>query len=362
MPIRRCFKYLVLCGCFALQVNPAFSQTPAAQKLRIVGGLAALNQYTRNEEPFWTKELSRLSAGKYSAEIVPFDQAGVPSGDMLRLIQLGVVPFGTALLSNVAAQHPEFGAPDLAGLNPDMASLRRHLAVFRPYLEREMRERQGVEVLAVYVYPAQVIFCRKPMRGLADLKGQRVRVSSATQSDFVGALGGTPVLTSFGQIMASMASGSLDCAITAAMSGNKLGLQTTTSQLHAMPVTWGLAVFGANVAAWSVLDPDLRTLLRRELPKLESTIWLESERETLEGFACNTGAPNCTTGKKGTMVRVPESPADEQLRKVILNTTVLPRWLQRCGAKCSELWNQTIGQLQGSITPTVPGSLNASPK
>lgn len=345
----RCI-YLLLCGCIAVVGQPGFSQTAPAQKLRIVGGLAALNQFTRNEEPFWTKDLARLSAGKYSAEIVPFDRAGVPSGDMLRLIQLGVVPFGTALLSNVASQHPEFGAPDLAGLNPDIASLRKHLATFRPYLEKEMRERQGVEVLAIYVYPAQVIFCKKPMRGLADLAGQRIRVSSATQSDFVGALGGIPVLTSFGQIMSSMATGGVDCAITAAMSGNKLGLQDVTSQLHPMPVTWGLAVFGANAAAWSALDPQLRALLRRELPKLETTIWLESERETLEGFACNTGAAACTGGKKGKMVKVPDSPADEQMRKVILAGTVLPRWLQRCGARCTELWNQTIGQVQGPIS------------
>src|SRR5512133_319843 len=78
------------------------------QKLRIVGGLADLNQYTRNEAPFWTQTLARLSAGKYDADIVPFDRAGVPGADMLRLIQLGVVPFGTALLSSRSARYPQY--------------------------------------------------------------------------------------------------------------------------------------------------------------------------------------------------------------------------------------------------------------
>jgi TRAP-type C4-dicarboxylate transport system substrate-binding protein len=52
------------------------------------------------------KTLPKLSNGKYSAEIVPFDQAGISSGDMLRLIQVGAVPMGTALMSStLSAQY-----------------------------------------------------------------------------------------------------------------------------------------------------------------------------------------------------------------------------------------------------------------
>jgi hypothetical protein len=35
---------------------------------------------------------------------------------------------------------PVMGAPDLAGLNPDMASLRRTIDAFRPFLARLLRE------------------------------------------------------------------------------------------------------------------------------------------------------------------------------------------------------------------------------
>ena len=111
----------------------AADQAPA-QRLRIVGGLAGVSQYTRQEEPFWTRELPRLTNGRVSAEIVPFDRAGIRGQEMLRLMQLGVVPYGTALLSLSATQDPVFGAPDLAGLNPDMASTRKTVAAFRPII------------------------------------------------------------------------------------------------------------------------------------------------------------------------------------------------------------------------------------
>lgn len=328
------------------------AQNTPAQKLRIVGGLGALNQYTRNEEPFWTRELSRLSAGRFSADIVPFDRAGVPGGDMLRLIQLGVVPFGTLLSSNLSAQHPEYGAADLAGLNPDMASLKKTVAVFRPYLEKTLRDRHGVEALALYIYPAQVIFCKRALTSLADLSGRRVRVSSTSQSDFVSALGGVAVLTGFSQIMANMTSGNTDCAITGTMSGNTVGLHEVTTHLHALPINWGLAIFGANAAAWSALAPDLRVLLQRELPKLESAIWAESERETAEGLACNKGLASCSTGHKGHMTEVPLSAQDERKRQEVFTTTVLARWALRCTTNCADIWNQTIGPARGMMLPT----------
>lgn len=320
-------------------------------RLRVVGGLATLNQYTRNEEPFWSRELARLSNGKYSAEIVPFDRAGVPGSDMLRLLQLGVMPFGTMLISALAQQHPPYAAVDLAGLNPDMATLKKNVATFRPFLEKELRQRHNVEMLALYVYPAQVVFCNRPFSALSDLAGRNVRVSSPTQADFVSAFGAVPVATGFGQIMANMNSGNTDCAITGTMSGHTLGLHHVTSHVHSLPITWGLAIFGANKTAWNALPPDLKALLSRELPRLEAAIWLESERESAEGMACNTGSPQCKAATKGSMVQVVTTANDERLRQQVFTDTVLPRWLAGCGAACVNVWDQTIG---AKLKPTAP--------
>lgn len=323
----------------------------AAYRLRIVGGLGGLNQYTRQEEPFWSRELSRLSDGRFEAEIVPFDRAGVPGTEMLRLLQLGVVPFGTTLMSSFTAQYPEYTAPDLAGLNPDIATLKMTLAAFRPYLTKALREQHGVEALAMYVYPAQVVFCKRPLRSLDQLEGRRTRVSSSTQADFVSALGGVPVLTGFAQIVPSLNTGNTECAITGTMSGNTLGLPSVTTHVHSLPVTWGLAVFGANQAAWQALPADLRALLSRQLPRLEAAIWEESERETSDGMACNRGAASCAGGRKGAMVVVPVSQQDERKRQEILESTVLPRWIQRCGTRCAEVWDRTIGPARGLAVP-----------
>ena len=327
---------------------------PPQYQFRVVGGLAGVSQYAQWEEPFWSRELPRMSGGRFKADIVPFDRAGVPRDDMLRLLQLGVVPFGTVLMGSMTANYPQYTAPDLAGLNPDSSSLKLSVAAFRPFLEKSLREQHGVQLLALYVYPAQVVFCKKPFAALADLSGRRVRVSSAAQADFVGALGATPVHTAFAQIVSSVQAGSIDCAITGTLSGNGLGLQAVTSHMHAMPLNWGVALFAANLSAWEALPADLRTLLRKELPPLEAAIWEESERDTAQGIACNTGQSACTKGVKGNMVLVPISAQDERKRQDIFVSTVLPRWLQRCGPRCAEIWNQTIGLARGLPAPDKP--------
>lgn len=344
---------VALAALIASLVAPAVA--PAAdvppQRLRVVGSLASIHLFTRHEEPFWTRDLPRASGGRLTADIVPFDRAGILPGEMLRLVQLGTVPFGTAMLPNSAAQDPELLAVDLAGLNPDIATLRRSAETLRPHYARLLAERHGIELLALYTYPSQVTFCRKPLAGLADLAGRRIRVSSATQADFVGALGAQAVQTPFAEIVPSVVAGNLDCAITGTMSGNTVGLHEQTSHIHSMPVTWGLSAFIANGAAWRALGPEAQALLRRELARVEADVWRAAAEETGDGIACNVGAEACRSGRKGRMVEVRESAEDRKLRREVLVRAVLPAWLKRCGPSCAALWQQSIGPSLGIALP-----------
>ncbi len=316
-------------------------------QLRVVGGLDGVSQFTRHEAPFWSQTLSRLSGGRYSAEIVPFDRAGIRAPELLSMVRLGTLPFANVLVSVASPKDAELGAVDLAGLNPDIESLRRTVTAYRPRLQELLRERHNAELLAVYVYPAQVLFCNKPIAGLGGLKGLRVRTSSATQSDWVQALGGQPLSMPFATIVSNLKAGNVDCAITGTMSGNTIGLHESTTHLHAAAISWGVAVFVAHAPSWQSLPADLRQLLERELPRLEAAIWDEAGRETEEGLACNSGRAGCTSGKPGRMALLRAGPADEALRRDILGSAVVPNWLQRCGSTCEQQWNRRLAPLVG---------------
>jgi TRAP-type C4-dicarboxylate transport system substrate-binding protein len=348
--VRRAFLIAALLGLLAALPVAGRSASAAEQpvRLKIIGGLADVSQYVRFEEPFWRQRITELTQGRVQAEIAPFDRSGIRAGEMLRLLRLGVVSFGTTVLSVAAAEEPEFNAVDLPALSPDLATLRRTVSAFRPRLEALLRERYGVKLLGIYTYPAQVLFCSRGFTGLGDLAGRRVRTSSVSQSELMEALGAVPVVTPFAEIMNAFRTGQVECAITGTLSGNAIGLHQVTTHVHAMALTWGISIFAANLANWAALPPELRDQIRAGVRELEAEIWRAAERETGEGLACNAGQPHCPPGtRRGSMTIVPVSAADEESRRRLLTGTVLPRWIGRCGQDCVEAWNRHLAPVFG---------------
>lgn len=315
--------------------------------MSVVGGLAGVSQYTQLEQPFWQTEIAARSGGRLAATIRPFDASGLRGDDMLQLIRLGVVPFGTALLAVAAGDEPELNAVDLPALNPDMATLRLTVGRYREHLRSVLRERYGIELLGVYAYPAQALFCTQAFGGLGDLVGRRVRTSSVGQSELMTALGAVPVMIPFAETVAALRDGVADCAITGTLSGYEIGLPDVTTHIHAMAISWGLSFFGANATAWKALPPDLQEIVRAGVGDLETRIWAHAERDTARGLACDTGAPCPGAQPRRPMTLVPLSAGDVERRRRLLTQTVLPRWIERCGMACASAWNDTLSKPLG---------------
>jgi TRAP-type C4-dicarboxylate transport system substrate-binding protein len=337
-------------GCHAVFIVLTMILWPASMvsadeqvHLMIVGGLEGVGQYERLERSFWINRIEELSNHRIKAEIQPFDRSGFPGQDMLQLMRVGVVPFGTALLALVSGDAPELNAIDLPGLNPNSQALRGAVTLYRPYMEELLKLKFRTKLLAVYTYPAQVIFCKNTLRGLADLSGRRIRTSSVGQSEMVTALGSLPILLPFRDVVDAVRIGGVDCVITAALSGYEIGLSDLMSYIYPMPISWGISLFGANLAAWERLPPDLRVLIQTAIKELEGQIWEDADRESTEGIACSIGAPGCTGSRTpGQMTLVHVAPNDEALRKRLFVQSVLPGWIGRCGSQCGHAWNRLL--------------------
>jgi TRAP-type C4-dicarboxylate transport system substrate-binding protein len=346
-PIARRFLAIsvaaAICGA-ALGVHA--DELPATH-LKVVGGLGATSQYKNFEEPFWTKRLAERSGGKVTAEVAAYDQLGIRGPEVLQLTKLGVLTFATGSLSALASDDPEAAGVDLVGMNGDIASLRRNVNLYLPTLRRIYRERYGVELLAVWTYPAQVIFCKRPITRLGEIAGLKVRTASVMQADFVEALGGIGVDVPYAGIADALAKDVVDCAITGAISGYVLGLPRLTTHLLNVTVNWGPNILVANHAAWHRLAPGVRALIERELARLDEEIWAAAEHETAEGVACTTGGAPCQAGPPGHMTLVPVRPEDRTLLHAAFERVVVPRWAERCGPECVAAWNESVGRSIG---------------
>ena len=326
---------------------PAAAEGPPPHQVKVVGGLASISQYVRYEAPFWTDKVPGLTNGRIRAEIAPFDRSGIRGQEMLQLMRLGVVPFGTVLLALAAADEPELNAIDLPMLNPDIATLRQTVALWRPRIEALLRDRYGIRLLAVYTYPSQVIFCEQAFSGLSDLAGRRVRVSSVGQGELIEALGAVPVVTPFAEIVQALRDNVVQCAVTGTLSGNAIGLHQVTTHVSRVAISWGVSIFGANERAWAALPAEDRSAISAGLATLQEEIWRGAEQETEDGLRCNAGRPDCVTGTRGRMTVVEDRPQDRAKRHQMLTDSVLPAWVQRCGSDCAETWNGIMAQPRG---------------
>jgi TRAP-type C4-dicarboxylate transport system substrate-binding protein len=331
----------------AAVIGSAAAQDLPRTHLKVVGAWGNLSQYKNFEQPFWTREIPEKSKGAITAEITPFNEMGLKGAEIFRLMRLGVIDFGSTVLGYVAADDARNEAIDLAGLAPDVDTARRISDAYRPVYDRFYRERFGIQVLAIWPYPAQVIFCNGPISGLEDLRGKKVRTGNRTLAEFVEAFGGTGVTMSFSEVVPALQNKVVDCAITGTLSGNAAKWYEVTTHLYALPVGWSQVMHAVNLKTWERLPAAVRDFLLREIRDLEDRIWKAMDEETRQGIDCNIGRDSCTMGSKGKMTLVPVSDRDRELLGRVLREVVVPKWAARCGAECVQEWNATVGAIVG---------------
>lgn len=326
-------------------------QAQSKVNLQVVGNLGITTQYKELEMPFWTKELPAATKGVISATIKPWNEMGLKGPEVYRLLSQGVFDVGNTQLGFVAGDNAINDATDLAGVSPTIQTFHEVTEAFRPYLERYYEQRIKVKPIGMMSFQAQVLYCRDEIKGLADLKGRKVRTSGASQADFVGYFGGSGVNMAFGEVQQALQNGVLDCAITGTLGGYKAKWYDGAKYLYALPINWAASLSAMNLTTWNKLDSATQKIVLQEYRKLEKAVYDQNIRENDMGLACNTGG-QCPEGPPAKMTLVQPTPADLELRRKALLEHVLPRWAARCGAECVKDWNQSVGKVVNLVAAT----------
>ncbi len=319
--------------------------------LNVVGTWGHLTMFKGYEKPFWEKTIPEKTGGQITTEVRPFNEMGLKGGEIFRLLGKGLFDVGSTVLDYVASDATEVEGLDLAGLAMDIQTARKEAEAYKPFLDEVVQKKFGIKALAVYPYPAQVLFCNAPITSLADLKGKKVRTSGRSLAEFVEALGATGVTMPFSEVPQALQRKVVDCAITGTSSGYNAKWYEVVTHVYPLPLGWDPVMAAMNKKRWDGLDQKTQAFLLEEAAKLEDAIWKASERETQEGLNCLTGQGDCSLGQPASLTLVPVSESDRALVQKILVETVVPKWAARCGPDCAERWNQTIGRVVGIRAP-----------
>jgi TRAP-type C4-dicarboxylate transport system substrate-binding protein len=316
-------------------------------RLKVVGGWSNVTMTTAVERPFWQKKMPELSGGKITADFNSLDTLGLKGNETLRLLSLKVADIVTGPVSFVAGDFKLYDGLDLSGSILDINSMRKAVDAYRPVIDKNMREKFNAHLLMMWPSPPQVLFCKGAIKGVADLKGKKIRTFNQTLSDFVEAVGATPVNLSFAEVVPALQNGTADCGVTGTGPGNSAKWWEVTDHLFPLVLGWAPYFSAVNLDTWNRLDEPTRTFLTGAFAKLEDEMWAHVAAAAADGINCNTGAGECKTGIKANMKLVEVSDADRALLAAMVTKTILPRWAGRCGKTCVADWNATVGKAIG---------------
>jgi TRAP-type C4-dicarboxylate transport system substrate-binding protein len=319
--------------------------------IKFIGQSSIESNSSLLEKPFFTK-MTEKSGNKIKVDLQPFNTLGLSGAEILRLMKGGTLEWASNGLTFLSGDKPEFEGCDLAGITTTIEIAYKACYEYKPVLAKLMADNWNVKLLALYGNPPQVVWCRSPIKGLADLRGKKIRVFNKTLTDFAEGVGGSGVTIPFAEVVPALQRGVADCAVTGTFNGNIAGWPEVAPHILGVYLGWALQYAAVNLDVWKKLNPDTQKFLEEQFNELEKDSWTRvTVLTTREGVTCNTGG-DCTMGKKASITFINPSPDDEKERLRIMRETVVPRWAKRCGSKCATEWNGSVGKAVGLQAPT----------
>jgi TRAP-type C4-dicarboxylate transport system substrate-binding protein len=331
----------------------ALGATATAQeklRLKVIGQPLATGLIQKNKEQPFFETLAAKTGLPIEVDYKPVDTLGIKDTEQLRVMKAGLFEMASLRMSQNSRDEPTILGLDLVGLNPDYKTGKAVADAYAPILDARLQKQFGVKLLGVWPFGPQVLFCKKPITKLGDVKGLKVRVYDQNLAKFVESLGGTPVPISFAETHQALSLGVVDCAITGPSSANSAGWPEVTT--HYLPIGMQIALngYGITLSAWNKLKPDQQAKLQAAFNELLADIWKYSEELFLDASNCNVGKDPCTTGKKFNLVNVPVTPGDLEIVRKAVREISYPAWAEVCDKSnptCSADWKKAVGPIIG---------------
>ena len=349
MTTRPSFRNLAMLAVAAALLLPA-AQAQERIRFKAIGQPLATGLIQKNkEQPFFESFAARTGL-PIDVDYKPIDTLGLKDTEQLRVMKAGLFDIVSLRVSQNSRDEPTILGLDLVGAAPDYATGKKVAAAYFNTIDARLQQQFNVKLLGVWPFGPQILFCKKPIAKLADIKGMKVRVYDQNLAKFIETVGATPVPVAFADTHQSLSLGVVDCAITGPSSANSSGWPEVTT--HQLPIGFQMALNGYAIStkAWNSLKPDQQAKLKAAFDTLTDDIWKYSEELFQDALNCNAGKDPCTTGKKFKLVNVAVTPADLELVRGAVTKVSLPAWAEVCDKSnpgCSQKWNATVAPVLG---------------
>ena len=219
---------------------------------------SAPNFATSRGAKMLTEEIEKATGGEIKVRLHLSGTLQISASNITQAVGENVVQMGDDLFNS--GNIPVAGIPRLPMLVQSYEDFAKVSAVLQPYVEKAFAQK-GSTVLGSYTYPLQMMWGRKKLESLDDLRGLKMRVAQPEQGEFVRRFGGTSITMSAPEVPAALDRGVVDGIFTAGV-----GAVLWKDQLkygYQLIVNVNNSYFIVNNGAYAKLSPDLKAKLKK---------------------------------------------------------------------------------------------------
>jgi len=240
--------------------------------------------------------------------------------EIKRAVQGAQAQAGEILLVNFENENPLFGVDGVPFLATSYADAMKLYQASRPALEKLLAA-QGIKLLYVVPWPPQGIFSRKPINGIADMKGLKWRAYSPATARIAELVGAQPVTVQVAELSQAMATGVIDSMMTSGSTGYDTKTFEYIKNFYDTQAWLPKNAVIVNQKAFDALEKPTQDALLRAAGEAEARGWKVSDEKTQWYYD--------QLRKNGMAIHRPSAQLAADLKKV--GDTMLQDWLKKAG-------------------------------
>jgi len=235
------------------------------------------NFHTQNAMAF-AEAVKEATAGEVVITVHSGGALGIKGPEGMAAVRDGLVPIAEILLNQQVGEAPILGIETLPFLAPSLADVALLHKFYRPKLD-EVAAGMNQKVLYMVPWPGQAVYSPNQINTLADLSGLTIRVVDSNGNDFFAALGATPIQMPWGEVVPSLAAGTIKGVTTSSSSGVDGSFWEFTPYMSTFNWQASSNIMSVNLDAWNALPQETRDKIEETAAAMEAQFWLNSRAE-----------------------------------------------------------------------------------
>lgn len=284
-------------------------------------------------ESFHTVNLLALAADVAAATNGELRLDVQPNGALAKLndiraaVEDGRAEAGETIMSSLVAQMPIAGVDSVPFITASYADARHMWVHQRPLVERRFAQR-GLQVLYAVPWPPQGLHSTKPIAGVADLKGSRMRSYNPTTARIAALLGAQAVDVPMVEVGQALSEGRIDTMITSAVTGVENQVWSRIRFYYEINAWFPKNIVFCRAVALQALPAAQREALHAAAAKAEARGWAASE----------AAAASSVDELRRNGVKIERVPHDLNLELKRLGERFSLEWLHQAGGEANEFF------------------------